>query len=269
MDDIITPKDISKLIELRKIRAELEFQKFILAESEEEPEISKRIENMSSDITRLTGRIQKAQLVVAMPNEGRIEEYNSELDSIDKKEIFNALKSKTGPVYETLLKRGKILKENLGNRDDIAKLVLLGNTLEEDKKKSFFDSLRSGVIADSSVEGIEEPKKVNLMRLLRRIGFISSTEKHDEVLVDIKNQKVWVGKEKEQDILSILESLSNLNSKIQLKNAEKQVKVFSEEEEKEFQELQQEYLNLLKEKDGLLKDFYDEEKQFSYKALQT
>ena len=269
MDEIITPKDISKLIELKKVRAELEFQKFLLAESGEEPEISKRIENMSSDITRLTMKIQKAQLEVAMPNESRIEEYSTELDSIDKKEIHTALKEKTGPIYETLLKRGKMLKENFGNREDIAKIVLVGNTLEEDKKKAFFDSLKSGVIADSSVEGIEESKKVNLMRLLRRIGFISSTEEHDEVLVGIGSQKIWISKEKEQDILSLLESLGKLNSKIQLKNAEKQVKVFSEEEEKEFQALQQEYLNLLKEKDGLLKDFYDEEKQFSYKALQT
>jgi len=270
MEDVITPKEISKLIELRKLRAETEFKKQILSDAEEEAEKMKaEVESMISEINRLTDKLKRANVIFALPNESRIDEYNAEIDSAGHKEVHNALKSRTGHVYELLLKRGSMIKENFNNREDIAKLVLLANTLDEEQKNRFFDSLRSGVVTDSSMEGIDETRKGNLMRLMKRIGFVSSNDEHDEVLVDIGDRKVWISKEKEKDILANLENLRALNSKIQLKNAEKQVKVFSDEEEKEFAMIQQSYLELLKEKDGLLKEFENEEKEFSYKVLRT
>ena len=49
-----------------------------------------------------------------------------------------------------------------------------------------------------------------------------------------------------------------VSMKVQLRNAERQVLTFDEAQEKDFEALQHEYLNLLKEQDELLRDFFGE-----------
>ena len=51
-----------------------------------------------------------------------------------------------------------------------------------------------------------------------------------------------------------------VNSLIQLRNAERQIKVFDSREEDEFSALQRQYLELLKEQDELLREYNEEEK---------
>jgi hypothetical protein len=90
-------------------------------------------------------------------------------------------------------------------------------------------------------------------------GSLVASEQSDEVEVEIANKKVWVSACRLELLNKNKESLYNISSKIQLKNAVRQIKEFSEEEEKEFAAMQNEYLKLLKEQDELLKDFYEEE----------
>jgi hypothetical protein len=58
--------------------------------------------------------------------------------------------------------------------------------------------------------------------------------------------------------------MQQVNVKIQLKNAERQIRQFGEAEEKEFDELQKKYLELIKQKDEILKN-YEEESNLSVK----
>ena len=81
-----------------------------------------------------------------------------------------------------------------------------------------------------------------------------------EVKVEIANRPVWVSDETLLKIQENLNKISSINAKIQLKNAERQIRHFDDTEETTFNTLQHEYLQLLKEQDELLKGYWEEKR---------
>jgi len=76
----------------------------------------------------------------------------------------------------------------------------------------------------------------------------------------MRSRNVWVSREIKEKLDSNMKRIEEINPEIQLRNAQRHIKVFNEEEEKLFASLQEEYLKLLKEQDELLSDFNEEEK---------
>ena len=143
-------------------------------------------------------------------------------------------------------------------------------SLGKDEREAVAGALRAGELdGPLRVETAEPVTRKKLARFMRRCGIgcrlsgnmlvADSDAADDEVRMVVSNDAVWVSEEVRERLEDNLKNLHAISSKVQLRNAERQVRVFSEHEEKEFETLQHEYLQLLKEQDELLKEFYEEE----------
>jgi uncharacterized membrane protein YgaE (UPF0421/DUF939 family) len=111
---------------------------------------------------------------------------------------------------------------------------------------------------------------MRLARFLRRCGIVCRAEGKDirpaeepdelEIRMEISNRLVWVSEAAKWQLEENLKRINDLNSHIQLKNAERQIKRFSDAEEEQFADLQRRYLELLKQQDELLREFNEEER---------
>lgn len=261
-------KDVVRFLELTKNRAELSFRQEI-SKNEEAEELGSRLKSVQNELSRLSEKIEKAGVQIAVPNECEIARLNESLSKCTAQDIHEAMKKRDGEVFETLASRGKLIKQNFENRENIAKLALLCAKLEKEVKEAVLQSVKRGSVGDSIPllnTNPEISKKIAAilgrlgMHATVREGSLTSSEKGDEIEVQLHSRKVWVSTHVVEKLNANLEQMKSISSKIQLKNAVRQIKDFSEEEEKEFASMQGEYLKLLKEQDLLIKDFLDEEK---------
>ncbi|MFH1520067.1 MAG: hypothetical protein ABID61_00305 [Candidatus Micrarchaeota archaeon] len=260
----ITARDIGRLIELNKKKAELEFKRTIYGEESSESVL------VNKNATVLTEKTRNAGIEIVYPNQRKLDALAKVLSGFTKDEIREAIKTKKGKAYEILKERGIIVKRNYENRFEIAKLFMIAAKMKDDEKRAFLDVLAAGCLAKAlKIESLDENTKKKLTRIMKRCGIgLAEFEKefmpahHDEpeVRVEISNRYIWVEQATLVRIQENLNKISSINSKIQLKNAERQIRTFGEEEEGYFNNLQQEYLFLLKEQDELLKGYWDEEK---------
>lgn len=272
--NIITVWDIVHFIECNKKRAELEFRMALKDEEAKKEflEIDKKQKEMQKTF-------QNSELTVVMPYEYIIRKLTDELKTANHEAIAESLRVKKGPLYEILAERGTMLKKNFENRFEIAKINLLILQFPCTIKVALQEILRAGKI-DGNIGCTDEKKKELLCRLLYRIGIPVSYTPHTltapighangvEIPVLLQNKRVWITEEKRDVVADLEKKLHNVSTKIQLRNAERQVKIFTQAEENDFSELQNEYLFLLKNLDAVLDDFNKEEKELVYKVLAT
>lgn len=219
---------------------------------------------------RLTARAAAAGITLALPNQKKLDEVDKALMDCSPDQIREATIHRNGPAYELLSQRTKITRANHENRLEIAKLHIAMNSLCKEERDALAEALRNGALdAPLKVETAEAPTRRKLARFMRRCGIacrfsgnalVADSEAEDEeVRMMVANAAVWVSEEVKARLDENLKRLHQVGSRVQLKNAERQVRVFSDGEEKEFESLQQEYLTLLKEQDELLKEFHGEE----------
>lgn len=273
---VITLSDIIKLIELNKERAELEFK----SKFDNSDGIKHDLKLVNAHIAAITDKLIKAGMRIALPNEKQITEFTNDLKKFRDSEIFDALKSKKGNIYELLSVRGVLLKQNFDNRVNIAKINILLSKLPVVVRTKLLDTLREGkLLYDISIDA-DEKVRLLLVRLFLRLGvkaFLNGntisavTEKQTDIEVPIAlgNKSVWVSERIANNLVELNNKLKQISTRIQLRNAEKQVKIFSDVEEKEFADLQSEYLSLLKNQDAMLVDFYNEEKDLVVKFFSS
>lgn len=264
----ISTRDIVALLEAGKRKAELEFRKAIFEDASEG--LAKDLRKVEDIHRSLAARMERAGIELAYPFGKRIEEFNKSISGITPGEIRDAMRSRDGPVYGLLAERGIIIKKNFENRENIAKATMIISRLDEQRRRRIFDAIRCGALAENvSVADLDEKSRARLARLIRRMGiragvadgFISgeAVPAEDEVQVQVLDKKVWVTVEVSGLLSKNLEDMDCLNRKIQLRNAQRQVMSFNDDEEKDFATLQSEYLRLLKEQDELLREFKEEE----------
>ena len=267
--------EITQYIELNKKKAELEFKYAIIHEknkSENKTEIEKELAVIHNKIASIQAKLTENQIPIVMPYQEEIEILTERLKNVNHTMILTALQAKKGAVYELLTLRGTILKNNFEKRTDIAKLLLLMNSFSTNMKTDVYTAIKKGKITGEIGCSEDESKKKLLMKLFWRIGIVSyvdgnsitaqKTEHNQEEEMQIvlqDNKKVWITQSKQTILYEVEEKLKRISAKIQLKNAERQVKVFDESEEKEFSDIQNEYLRLLKDRDAVLNEFYNEE----------
>lgn len=259
----ITARDIGRLIELNKKKAELEFKKTIYAEE------SSELKSLEKNASGLMERATNAGIKLVYPNQRKLDALAKVLSGFSRDEIREAMKTKKGNAYETLKERGMIVKANYENRFEIAKLCMIAAKMGSEEKKALLDVLAAGCLAKAlRIESLDDNSKKKLARIMKRCGlglaefekeFMPAHSDEHEVRVEISNRYIWINQKTLVRIQENLNKIGSVNSKIQLKNAERQIRIFSEEEETYFNSLQQEYLFLLKEQDELLKGYWDEE----------
>lgn len=256
---------MAKLIELNKRKAELEFKKEVYGEE---------CEREMKEISGLPDIIKKAEaagVALIYPRQNKLEEMSGRLKEFSPQQIKESLAGKSGDAYGLLHERGIIVKQNYRNRLEIAKLCVIVSMLNTEEKQAVSGAVRAGAVAEKiAVSTLKEDALERLATFMRRCGvncnagegglLPSGSAEKKEVCMEMSNKKVWINEGMKDELDENLGKLRDVNSRIQLINAERYIKKFSDEEEKNFEELQNEYLNLLKKQDELLKDFNEEEK---------
>ncbi len=204
-----------------------------------------------------------------IPFQDVLDELASELQKFEKQEIAEAMKNKSGPAYEILLKRGEIVKRNLENRIEIAKLCTVISKLAQHDREQMGKTIRAGRIEKLDLQYADAKRKVVLARFMRRCGIacaihegnIAAADQHkdDEVSIKISNRRVWLSCSSANRLEENLRKMEEVGKKIQVKNALRQVKEFTDEEEAEFASLQQIFLDLMREQDEILRPYHEEE----------
>jgi hypothetical protein len=259
-------KDLVTFLELGKGRAEvsfkLEVQKASGADAALLEQAEAKLRSVQGQLDALWAKIESAGVRFAVPNEHEIARLNALLSSRSAKELAECMARRQGEAYETLSARGALLKRNYEGRESIAQLALLLARLQKDVRDSLAEQVRRGKLdAPVPILKAEEPLGREIALVLGRLGMpaelregsLVSAPSHSEVAVQLQNRRVWVSPEVRDKLNENMRMIADISPQIQVKNAVRYVKNFSDEEEREFAAIQNEYLRLLKEQDALLR----------------
>ncbi|MFN7991129.1 MAG: hypothetical protein U0R44_03135 [Candidatus Micrarchaeia archaeon] len=261
----ITAREISRLLELNKKRAEFEFKRRVYGTEDAE---SKAVSQNASEIS---SKISAAGIEIMIPCLKKLDELGKTLDEFPPDSVREAMKVRDGRVYEILRERGFIVKRNFENRLEIAKISILASGLGAKERQELSAAVSSGALAGPiGLSPLDENAANSLARCLRRCGIscesvsgelrAAEQEGAREVRLEVSNRQVWISEEGKKLLEENLKKIHAINTVIQLRNAERQIRTFSDEEEAGFAGLQKEYLDLLKQQDEILRQFNDEEK---------
>ncbi|MEK6978774.1 MAG: hypothetical protein AABW86_01000 [Candidatus Micrarchaeota archaeon] len=277
MDEIIiTPRDIARIVELNKQRAELIFRKSYANNASLNVTIDKELSIIEASLSSFNEKLKKARMELVFPNGELISGLSVQIDKHSHSAIAEALKTRSGELYSLLEQRGKLTKRNYEAREEIGKLNILLQHVGSRNREHIVKAIVCGAIAEEettiSFDGIDSKSQKALCVLLKRVGLgalVNGAKTPDEVEVTVANRKLWVPPDAVEAISKNEQKMFELQKSIQLKNAERQIKVFSEEEELAFASAQKQYLELLKEKDALCADSLSGDTEFVYKFFAT
>jgi len=238
--------------------------------------ISNALEEINKLLLDRSSMLKNAGIIFCYIYQERISDLDSKLSTFSLSEQIMAIKAKNGPIYELLKERGALLKKNYEERENLAKLlILISKVKDQDIKYKLAEALKKGEIKEIihlRGRGKECDKELyeKIAAIFNRLGISASISADGgmlsshppvkgEVPFVIANKKVWVSAEAADKLLINISNIEKLSPHLQWKNAQKQIMELSENEEKEFAELQKKYLALLKEQDEILKGFKEEE----------
>ncbi|HSB47200.1 MAG TPA: hypothetical protein VLD37_04235 [Candidatus Bilamarchaeum sp.] len=257
------PRDLSRLMELAKKKAELEFGRAVLGQDTDFE--LKQVARAHSELA-----VKTAGVEIVLPQGNALAELQKTVSGFSADDLREALKIRDGKVYHFLTERGRIVKRNFENRMEIAKIALIRSKLGAEEKEMVADALRRGSIGGSiRLRSLDEKACRALARLMTRCGISARAEGNEirssdaeigEVRMEVSNRSIWIDKSMKFRLEENVKKIHQVNSAIQLKNAERQIKVFNSDEETQFSSLQRQYLDLLKEQDEMLREYNEEEK---------
>jgi len=230
------------------------------------------LQTLAAEAAKISATLKSAGVELAVPNDKQLGEYGKELEGFAPEQLKEAMKTRSGEAYEALSKRGEIVKRNQDNRLEIAKLSIALSRLLPKERDPLMNAIRLGTLENKvELKSPDDQHRKAITRFMRRCGIacrlsgnliIPAEEEEDlerEVKLTVSNRTVWVSEGVKAQLEENMQKISNINPRIQLKNAERQVKLFSDAEERDFASLQRQYLELIKERDELLRPFMEEE----------
>jgi hypothetical protein len=259
MDERLTAREIGAYIELRKKVAEEEYKlEYIKSRAGEHSalvtEIEEDLHDSRSKLKIIEGKLEGRRMEVTLPNQKKIEEIGEMVSRLPKEEVQEAMRKKEGDIYLYLAERGKIMRRNLENKNEIGKLNILLAGAEPEVRECAREALVLGEPQDASADfGGEKAKKI--IRLLNRVGIrcresggrlIGSTDDLEESRVVVNNEYFWIPKSRLPDFTENEKELAKVSVRLQVKNAEMQAITFNEAQQEEFKELQAQYMDHLK-----------------------
>ncbi len=182
-----------------------------------------------------------------------LETENISENSPDEK--VKAIDEKKGELFDAIRTRLKILKENYDLRNELAKALLVISSLDSTEMKTeFLNSIKAK--KQMVVKHAEGEKVKKILTIFSRLGLYGECE--DTKFV-IQRDIVWLSGETADKMMDVLSQLKALEPQLQWKNAQRQIKDFTDEEENEFSDIQRKYLNLLNMRDQLIESYKKEE----------
>ncbi|MFA5049949.1 MAG: hypothetical protein WC501_02990 [Candidatus Micrarchaeia archaeon] len=254
---------LSKLILLRKQRSEFLFKKnYLLWKGSTNNILISSIESEILQIEKEIGQLEKRfnGMEIIFPDDRKIKELDLRLKNMSDEDIFSAMQTKDGEAYEIIKEKSELMKNTYKNSADVAQINLIIGNLKENERKIVISLLadKENFSYDLMLSKIKDERLLkNLTLLFSRLEFdipenqISLSEKK----INIGQRALWVPNEKADEIAEICRNAEEMSKKIQLWNAQRQIKKFTEKEEQDFAKIQQEYLDLLKEKDIIIEKF--------------
>ncbi len=266
----ITAREIANYILGKKRLAELEFKINYLEQQEKHEQkqqsINEKIE-LEKKIKGIEDKMEKMDFEIIYPCKIIINDYDKIIKQKNMSEIEKALKQKTGELYEALLKRAAIVKHNIKNASSIAQLSIKINKL---KNRETYDRLKRAIEYDAKfgelgiwLDEIDEKRKIGLLYKLNRLGYDAYFNKENmlfgngdkipegirllkEERIVLQNGKIlWIPRKKAIIFKENKKKLDKLGLEMQIQMAKKSLYKFTDEQEKEFEKLQTEYLKLL------------------------
>lgn len=286
---IISSRELVDHTVLSRKKNELAFKKDLLLRTGANPEdmhvkmIDVEIRQVEEKIGPIAEKLSVADLVVIVPNRKEIGEYTEKINKFSRGEIDLAVKSKSGEAYELMKKRAVLIKSNFERKEDIARAVVMLNSLPRKEAEALRSIVEEGQGNDIDVSFLAKEKQQELVDLASRLGrqcciFAGSfsvdkkkvdtaeLKARDEILRVTKDGKrIWVPSEKLIEFEKAEKSITELLAKIQAKNAEKQARKLSEEESVYFDKIQADYLEALAKRNELTKGMGLEESVKVYK----
>lgn len=253
-------------IELTKRKAELEFAGNILGK-----EVSGELKPILSKLESFDATLRRANIEITTPSQSELDALSKLIGELPVSEVKAAFHERKGPAFDIILKRGAHIKRNFQNRFEIAKLSMAAANLGTSEKASLSETIYFSRMGEKiRLSSADETTRRRIVKHLNRCGIFclsegdsivpASVAYSEEVSYELPSGKVWVKSDLKSEIDRILEETRLIIPKVQLKTAEMQVIVFNDQQRAEHEAIQTQYLHLLRKKDELLRDFYDEEK---------
>ena len=270
-NDEINVKDIANFLSYKKVEAELKFKKdYLKWKGSTNSALMNSLETelvlVQEELSEIKRKLDSHADEIVYPHMDRLEELNSQINSFSKAEIFEAMKVKDGPLFELLKERGALLKMVIDRREDISRINIFLMSLPKKDKQNLSKAIRdSSSFKESALDYIKDKDiRRSFGRILSRFGFAISEEyvPFKETQVSLDERTIWVPAEYVEKINKLNEKLLMLSRKMQHKNAERQIRDFDREEEKDYASVQSNYLSAIKERDDILKLFADKDPTF-------
>ncbi|MEM3111815.1 MAG: hypothetical protein QXY90_02055 [Candidatus Anstonellales archaeon] len=271
---VITAQDIaSHSVYLRK-KNELSFQLEFLRKqgsSEEDFHIKallNQLKLVEEKLEPVEKRLRMVDLVMISPKKEIIDQLTEEINAYTQEERYMAMIQKRGPLYEKMKQRASLARRNYENREEIARLILLVNSLQREEAEGIKRMAELEGEESVDLSNVEDDKKLEILVLLNRIGIPavvvgnklvrSSEEDKSEVerLVE-KEKKVWIRKEKAAEFDRNERLIEEANKKLQKLNAIRQIRQLEDKEYDEFVKAQNDYLEGIERR----KEFLNEAKK--------
>ncbi len=184
----------------------------------------------------------------------------------DDEDVAAAMRAKDGELYQMLKEKGAILKKNMEARNEIGKLILMAQTIYPALRAKIVEAVKEGKAPEMDAAELAG-KAERIVASLNRTGIVCrlkegkiapSEEPWNEAKVLLNNTHIWIPRENFDKFMQNEAEMELVGIKLQVKNAEKQVKTFDENETKVFQDLQTKYIDLLKVRKDIA-DVYEKE----------
>ena len=259
MEDRLTAREIGAYIELKKKVAEEEYKLNYIKNTAGDhstliEEIEDDLRENRSKMKIIEGKMEAKRIELVVPNQILIEEYSELISRLPREEVAAAIRTKSGDTYSYLAERGKLIKRNIETKNEIGKLNVLLASATPEVNECIRDTLRSGKPSEKEAQ-LNDAVGQKIVTLLNRMGIRCKTsegrlEKHsddfNENRVVVNNEYFWIPKDKMGGFTENEKLLASVSVRLQVKNAEMQAITFNEAQQKEFQELQTQYMDLLK-----------------------
>ncbi len=223
--------------------------------------LEKVISDLRYKLTPINSKLSKVDLMTIVPRRCEVEALNDQIGKFPISDIDSAISKRQGNLFELLRHRSEITKANFELRDDICRLTILVNSLPLEDAEAIKAYVEGDKPTDLSLEGISMEKQQNLLTLLNRLGKPSSIQAGKIVpsvsiagseYVFVDGKKAHMSQEKLVKFREIESSIARLSVQIQVQNAQRSVKPFSEDEAREYSDMQQKFAGLLNSKKELL-----------------
>lgn len=247
---------IIKLVELTVekeslvLKAEYTKQK----EPEKSEKLHKKIKAIDEEISVNSNLLKSAGIDFYLLDFDRLIE-TEKISEHSPEEKAKAIDEKSGELFDLIKTRLQILRENYDHRNELAKALTVISSLDSvEMRTEFLNSIKAK--KQMVIKHAEGEKVKRILTIFSRLGLHGPCE--DKKFI-IQRDVVWLNGETAVKMDEILSGLKALEPQLQWKNAQRQIKNFSEEEENEFSDIQRKYLDLLNARDNLVESYKKEE----------